>query len=55
MIHEVKYKGQIIDPKDIEVVWSDHFGERMHGDIEDYGRSEANDTWAECEEERDWW
>lgn len=54
MVHEVKFKGQIIDPKDIEVTWSDHFGERMHGSIEDYGASEYNDAWAECEAGEDW-
>lgn len=54
MIYEVKYKGQIIDPKDIEVTWSDHFGERMHGSIEDYGYSERCDAWAECEAGEGW-
>jgi hypothetical protein len=54
MIHEIRYKGQIINQKDIEVTWSDHFGERMHGSIEDYGASEYNDAWGECEAGEDW-
>ena len=54
MIYEVRYKGQIIDPQDIEVTWSDHFGERMHGSIEDYGASEYNDAWGECEAGEGW-
>jgi len=54
MIHEVKYNGQIINPKDIELTWSDHFGTIMHGTIEDYGYSERNDAWGECEAGENW-
>lgn len=54
MIYEVRYKEQIINQKDIQVTWSNHFGERMHGSIEDYGASEYNDAWGECEAGEGW-
>lgn len=54
MVLEVKFMGQIIDPKDIQVTWSDHFGTIMNGSIEDYGYSESCDAWAECEAGEDW-
>lgn len=54
MIHEVRYKGQIIDLKDIELTWTDHIGEVMNGTIEDYGSSERDDAWAECEAGEGW-
>lgn len=42
MVREVRYKGQLINPKDIEVTWEDCFGS-MHTDtIEDYASSYAN-------------
>lgn len=54
MIREVKYKGQIINLNDIEVTWTDHFGEVMTGTIEDYGYSERSDAWSECEAGEGW-
>ena len=54
MIKEVRYKGQKVDLKDIEVVYTDHWGEEFTGDIEDYGRCEWNDAWAECEAGEGW-
>ena len=45
----VRYKGQKVDIKDIEVVYTDHWGEEFTGDIEDYGRNEWHEAWAECE------
>ena len=54
MIYEVRYKEHIINQKDIQVTWSNHFGERMHGSIEDYGASEYNDAWGECEAGESW-
>lgn len=53
MVNEVRYKGQIVDPKDIQVIWSDRSGEIKNGSIEDYGYSEWFDAWAESEVGRD--
>lgn len=47
MVKEVRYKGQLIDPKDIEVTWSDSFGELHTDTIEDlcfFYASEELDT-----------
>lgn len=38
MILEVKYKGKIIDTKDIEVTWSDCFGEHRVDSLEGFIR-----------------
>ena len=54
MIKEVRYKGQKINLNEIEVVYTDHWGEEFTGDIEDYGRCEWNDAWAECEAGEGW-
>lgn len=54
MIFEVRYKGQKIDLKDIELVFDDHWGEKFTGSIEDYGRSMAQEAWAECEAGEGW-
>ena len=54
MVRSVKYKGQPIKQEDIEVTWTDHFGEVMTGTIEDYGMSEYNDAWGECEAGEGW-
>lgn len=43
MVREVRYKGQIIDPKDIEVTWSDCFGELHTDTIEDFASSYADE------------
>lgn len=54
MIKEVRYKGQKINLSDIEIVYTDHWGEKFTGSIEDYGISMANDAWAECEAGEGW-
>ena len=54
MVLKVYYKGKIVNLDDIEVIWSDHFGEEMKGTIDDYGMSERNDAWAECEAGESW-
>jgi hypothetical protein len=54
MIKEVRYKGQKVNLKDIEVVYTDYRGEEFTGDIEDYGRSEWHEAWAECEAGEGW-
>ncbi len=54
MIFEVRYKGHKVNLDDIEVIYDDHFGEKFTGTIEDYGRCERNDAWAECEAGEDW-
>lgn len=37
MIHEILYKGQKINLNDVELTWSDRYGEIMRGTIEDFG------------------
>ena len=54
MVKEVRYKGQKVDLKDIEVVYTDLWGEEFTGDIEDYGRNEWHEAWAECEAGEGW-
>jgi hypothetical protein len=54
MIYEVRYKGQIIDQKDIVVTWSDSFGEKITGSIEDFGSYNYQDGYAECEAGEGW-
>ena len=54
MIFEVRYKGHKVNLNDVEVVYDDLWGEKFTGTIEDYGRSEWNDAWAECEAGEDW-
>ena len=41
MVREVRYKGQVIDPKDIEVTWSDCFGCLQTDTIEDFASAYA--------------
>ena len=41
MVKEIRYKGQIINLKDIELIWSDCFGDQHTGDIEDYASDYA--------------
>ena len=54
MIHEIRYKGQIINQKDIEVTWSDRFGEKLTGSIEDFGSDNYQEGYAECEAGEGW-
>lgn len=54
MIHEIRYKGQIINQKDIQVTWSDRFGNKITGDIEDFGMDNYREGYAECEEGEGW-
>ena len=46
MIVEVKYKNEIIDKKDIEVTWSDCFGEHRVDSLEDFIRQYADEQVA---------
>lgn len=39
MTREVRYKGQLIDPKDIEITWLDCFGGFHTDTIEDFASS----------------
>lgn len=54
MIYKVLYKGEEINPNDIELTWTDCFGVMNQGSIEDYGISERNDAWGECEAGEGW-
>lgn len=54
MVRQVKYKGRVIDINDVEVIWTDCFGEKHIGKIEDYasdyaaeqvGIAEAGEGW----------
>ena len=54
MIKMVKYNGKVMNLADIEVTWTDCWGEVQTGTIEDYGRSEWNEAWAECEAGEGW-
>ena len=54
MVKEVRYKGEIVNLDDIEVTWSDYVGKEMKGTIDDYGISERDDAWAECEAGEGW-
>ena len=54
MILEVRYKGQKINPKDIEIDYTDSWGDKLTGSIEDYGADQWNTAWAECEAGESW-
>ena len=55
MILEVRYKGQKINPNDIEIDYTDHLGEKITGSsIEDYGNYNWDTAWAECEAGEGW-
>ena len=54
MIHEIRYKGQIINQEDIEVTWSDHFGDKITSDIEDFGMYKYREGYAECKAGESW-
>ena len=46
----VKYKGEVVDLKDIEITWVDSYGDEKTSDIEDYGNSQFLDGFDEgCE------
>lgn len=51
---EVRYKGQLIDIKDIEVTWTDCFGELHTDNIEDYASSYANEEIGRVEAGESW-
>ena len=54
MIKEIRYKGQVVNLNDIEITWTDHFGEVKRGDIEDYAWSEIDDAIVEHEAGEGW-
>ena len=49
----IKYKGQIVDPKDIEITWGEYNCYSKDGllektrDIEDYGHSQYSEGYDE--------
>ena len=51
---EIRYKGNIIDSKDVEILWTDSFGEINRGSIEDYGHDNYSEGYAECEAGEGW-
>ena len=46
MILEVKYKGKLIDKKDIEVTWSDCFGKHRVDSLEGFIRQYTDEQVA---------
>lgn len=46
MIIQIKYKGEIIDKKDIEVTWSDCFGEHRVDSFEGFVRQYTDEQVA---------
>lgn len=51
---EIRYKGNIIDSKDVEILWTDRFGEINRGSIEEYGNDNYSEGYAECEAGEGW-
>lgn len=43
MVKEIRYKGQLINLNDIELVYSDCFGDLHTGSIEDYASDYASE------------
>jgi hypothetical protein len=46
----IKYKGQIVDPKDIEITWVEYFYNgfiEKTGNIEDYAQSKYSEGYDE--------
>ena len=54
MIKEIRYKGQLVNLKDIVITWTDHFGDVKNGNIEDYAWSKTDDALAEFEAGEGW-
>ena len=54
MIHEIRYKGQIINQEDIEVTWSDRFGDKITSDIEDFGTYNYREGYVDGEVGESW-
>ena len=46
MIIQIKYKGELIDKKDIEVTWSDCFGEHRVDSLERFIRQYTDEQVA---------
>ena len=46
MLRQVKYKDKVVNPNDIEVTWTDCFGEVHIGSIEDYASDYASEQVA---------
>lgn len=51
---EIIYKGEFIDSKDVEILWTDRFGEINRGCIEEYGYDNYSEGYAECESGEGW-
>ena len=51
---EIKYKGEFIDSKDVEILWTDRFGEINRGSIEDFGYNTYREGYAEHEAGEGW-
>ena len=54
MIKEIRYKGQVVNLNDIEITWTDHFGDVQSGNIEDYAWSSRNDAISEFSAGEGW-
>ena len=54
MVIEVKYKGKVIDINDVEVTWTDCFGEKHIDSIEDYASDYAQQEIAIAEAGEAW-
>lgn len=54
MIYKVLYKGEEINPNDIELTWTDRFGEKLTGSIEDFGIENYQEGYSECEAGEGW-
>lgn len=48
------YKGKEIDLNDLTIVWSDHWGNPMSGDINDFASSRSDDAISENEAGESW-
>jgi hypothetical protein len=51
---EIRYKGNIIDANDVEILWTDRFGEINRGSIEEYGYDNYSEGYAESEAGEGW-
>lgn len=51
---EIRYKGNVIDANDVEILWTDRFGEINRGSIDDYGYDNYGEGFAECEAGEGW-
>ena len=54
MIREIKYKGEVIKIEDVEITWTDCFGEPHTGDPEEYASDYASEQVGITESGGDW-